>query len=58
MWFIRAYDPYLLNVAIIEDDFDPPPITSTAFAITEWTRFRFASIPMGCVTQPVHDRLR
>ena len=25
--------PYLLNVAIIEDDFDPPPITSTAFAI-------------------------
>ena len=25
--------PYLLNVAIIEDDFDPLPIASTAFAI-------------------------
>lgn len=25
--------PYLLNVAVIEDDFDPPPIASTAFAI-------------------------
>ena len=25
--------PYLLNVAIVEDDFDPKPIASTAFAI-------------------------
>lgn len=25
--------PYLLNVAVIETDFDPPPIASTAFAI-------------------------
>ena len=25
--------PYLLNVAIVEDTFDPPPIASTAFAI-------------------------
>ena len=25
--------PYLLNVAIIEEDFDPPPIVSTAFAV-------------------------
>ncbi len=25
--------PYLLNVAVIEIDFDPPPIASTAFAI-------------------------
>ena len=25
--------PYLLNVAIIEDDFDPPPIASTAFEV-------------------------
>ena len=25
--------PYLLNVAVIVDDFDPPPIASTAFAI-------------------------
>lgn len=25
--------PYLLNVAIIEKDFDPPPIASTAFAV-------------------------
>lgn len=25
--------PYLLNVAVIEEDFDPPPIASTAFAI-------------------------
>jgi len=25
--------PYLLNVAVIEVDFDPPPIASTAFAI-------------------------
>jgi type I restriction enzyme S subunit len=25
--------PYLLNVAVIENDFDPPPIASTAFAI-------------------------
>ena len=25
--------PYLLNVAIVEDAFDPPPIASTAFAI-------------------------
>jgi type I restriction enzyme S subunit len=25
--------PYLLNVAIVEDDFDPPPIASTAFAV-------------------------
>ena len=25
--------PYLLNVAVIEDDFDPPPIASTAFEI-------------------------
>ena len=25
--------PYLLNVAVILDDFDPPPIASTAFAI-------------------------
>lgn len=25
--------PYLLNIAIIERDFDPPPIASTAFAI-------------------------
>ncbi len=27
--------PYLLNVAIIEDAFDPPPIASTAFAILD-----------------------
>lgn len=25
--------PYLLNVAVVEDDFDPKPIASTAFAI-------------------------
>ena len=25
--------PYLLNVAVIKDDFDPPPIASTAFEI-------------------------
>ena len=25
--------PYLLNIAVIEDDFDPPPIASTAFEI-------------------------
>ncbi len=25
--------PYLLNVAIIEDDFEPPPIASTAFEV-------------------------
>ena len=25
--------PYLLNVAVIETDFDPPPIASTALAI-------------------------
>ena len=25
--------PYLLNVAVIEDDFDPPPIVSTAFEV-------------------------
>ena len=25
--------PYLLNVAVVEDDFDPKPISSTAFAI-------------------------
>ncbi len=25
--------PYLLNVAVIEDDFDPAPIASTAFAV-------------------------
>ena len=25
--------PYLLNVAIIEDDYDPPPIASTAFEV-------------------------
>ena len=25
--------PYLLNVAIVDDEFDPPPIASTAFAI-------------------------
>jgi len=27
--------PYLLNVAVIEDDFDPAPIASTAFAILD-----------------------
>ena len=27
--------PYLLNVAIIDDAFDPPPIASTAFAILD-----------------------
>ena len=27
--------PYLLNVAIIEDAFDPPPIASTAFAVLD-----------------------
>lgn len=27
--------PYLLNVAIIEDDFNPPPIVSTAFEILD-----------------------
>jgi type I restriction enzyme S subunit len=27
--------PYLLNVAVIEEDFDPPPIASTAFAILD-----------------------
>ena len=25
--------PYLLNVAVVENDFDPPPIASTAFAV-------------------------
>lgn len=25
--------PYLLNIALVDDDFDPPPIASTAFAI-------------------------
>ena len=25
--------PYLLNVAVVEDDFDPKPISSTAFAV-------------------------
>ncbi len=27
--------PYLLNVAVIEDDFNPPPIVSTAFEILD-----------------------
>lgn len=27
--------PYLLNVAVIESDFDPPPIASTAFAVLD-----------------------
>ena len=27
--------PYLLNIAIIEDAFDPPPIASTAFAVLD-----------------------
>ena len=27
--------PYLLNVAVIEDDYDPAPIASTAFAILD-----------------------
>lgn len=27
--------PYLLNVAVVEQDFDPPPIASTAFAVLD-----------------------
>ena len=31
--------PYLLNVAVIEDDFDPVPIASTAFAVLNGHEF-------------------
>ena len=52
--------PYLLNVAIIEDDFDPPPIASTAFEVLDghgfvlpryiWTVLR-SPFMIACVEQ-------
>lgn len=52
--------PYLLNVAVIEDDYDPPPIASTAFEVLNghglllprytWIVLR-SSLIIGCVEQ-------
>ena len=55
--------PYLLNVAVIEDDFDPLPIASTAFAVLDGhgfvvSRFQWIVLRSPFMAARVEEEMR